>query len=263
MIPKIIHYIWLGGTPLTELGEKCLESWKKYCPDFQIICWNESNFDINQNRYCKEAWQKKKYAFVSDYIRLYVLFNYGGIYMDTDVELLKPLERFLKHKAFLGFEGDFFSTALMGSEKKFPLFKEFLDDYHERIFIKENGKFNTTTNVIYIYKKCLQKGFKPDDSQKVRKFENLTLYPTDYFCPKDWRNGELTCLTENTVCIHHFAASWLTQRQRNAIFLMNRYRNKFGRWWRIPFSLVHPVLALEQLYKKFKFRQIIANLTPR
>ena len=118
MIPKIIHYCWFGGNPLPPLALKCIESWKKYCPDYEIKIWDESNFDININKYATEAYEAKKWAFVSDVARLWVLYNYGGIYMDTDLEVIKPLDEFLYHKAFSGFEDEVnIPTGIIASEK--------------------------------------------------------------------------------------------------------------------------------------------------
>ena len=104
MIPKVIHYCWFGKKPLPPLAVNCIDSWKKFCPDYEIIEWNEKNFDINSNTYVREAYENKKWAFVSDYVQLYALYNYGGIYMDTDVQVLKPLDAFLNDQAFSGFE---------------------------------------------------------------------------------------------------------------------------------------------------------------
>ena len=149
MIPKIIHYCWFGGNPLPKSAEKCIKSWKKYCPDYEIIEWNESNFDINSNQYVREAYENKKYAFVTDYVRLYAMYNYGGIYMDTDVEVLKPLDCFLDNHAFSGFESSgYIPTGLMASEKEFPLFRELLKYYGNRAFVNPDGSFDTTTNTL-------------------------------------------------------------------------------------------------------------------
>ena len=140
MIPKVIHYCWFGGNPLPELAKKCIESWKKFCPDYQIIEWNESNFDLNINTYVKEAYTAEKWAFVSDVARLYALVNYGGIYMDTDVEVLKPLDDILNFKAVSGFETkERIPTGMMACEKGHPLFEEFLREYNEAHFIKNDG----------------------------------------------------------------------------------------------------------------------------
>ena len=159
MIPKIIHYCWFGGNPLPEDAQKCIASWKKYCPDYEIREWNEENFDIQSNDYVKEAYEAKKFAFVTDYVRLYALIAYGGIYMDTDVEVVKSLDAFLKHKAFSGFESsNSIPTRLMASEKDYPLFKTLMDDYENRHFLKEDGSFDMTTNTVTITNLCKQIG---------------------------------------------------------------------------------------------------------
>lgn len=220
---------------MTKLGERCLKSWKKYCPDYEIIRWDENNFDINSNLYCKQAYEAKKYAFVSDYIRLWAMVNHGGIYMDTDVEVIKPLDGFLEHKAFSGFENSTqIPTGIMACEKNFPLFSELLSDYANRSFIMENGEFNRTTNVKYITDKSLGKGLVANNS--LQDIENFVLYPNDYFCPIDTQTSKLR-LTVNTHTIHHFEASWYTPKQKFmrtckkifvAIFGVKRYNKIRG-----------------------------------
>ena len=124
MIPKIIHYCWFGGKPLSPMARRCIDSWKKYCPDYQIKRWDETNFDLNSCTYIREAYEAKKWAFITDYVRLCVMYNYGGIYMDTDVEVLKNLDCFLSEKAFSGFESvDRIPTGIMASEKECPIIK--------------------------------------------------------------------------------------------------------------------------------------------
>lgn len=118
MIPKIIHYCWFGRGKMPKLALKCLKSWNKYCSDYKVICWNEDNFDINSNQYVKEAYESRKYAFVSDYVRLYALYNYGGVYMDTDVEVIKNIDKFLAEKAFTGFESETYVTTRNNSVRK-------------------------------------------------------------------------------------------------------------------------------------------------
>ena len=131
MIPKIIHYCWFGGNPLSDLAQKCIDSWKKYCPDYEIKEWNESNFDLNSCDYVREAYQAKKWAFVTDYVRLYAMVTEGGIYMDTDVEVIRPLDSFLSNRAFSGFEDETnIPTGIMACEKGFPLFEELLEEYN-------------------------------------------------------------------------------------------------------------------------------------
>ena len=138
MIPKIIHYCWFGGKPLPELACLCIESWKKFLPEYRIIRWDEESFDINSNTYVKEAYENKKYAFVTDYVRLYALYTHGGIYMDTDVEVRRPLDQFLQHQAFSGFESYHdIPTGIMASEKGFQGIKDQLDYYNNRHFVKD------------------------------------------------------------------------------------------------------------------------------
>lgn len=212
MIPKKIHYIWFGGKELTPLAEKCIESWKKYCPDYEIIRWDENNFDINANRYCREAHEAGKWAFASDYARLWVLVNCGGIYMDTDVELIKSIDSFLSEKAFSGFEAkDRIPTGLMAAEAHHPLFEELLSDYETRSFLLPDGTFDTRTNVETITLTCLKYGLKLDNQRQV--VGGFTLYPSDFFCPKDAKTLKVN-LTSSSVAIHHFDGSWLGDSTR-------------------------------------------------
>lgn len=205
-IPKVIHFVWFGGNPLSPLAEKCLASWKKYCPDYEIVRWDESNFDVTQNDYCREAYESKKWAFVSDYARLKVLVDHGGIYMDADVEVLKPLDRFLTEEAFSGFESDdIVPTGIMASVAGQPLFKRLLDEYDDRHFILPNGAYDTTVNTKYITDACLDAGLVLNG--KKQTVGGFTLYPKDYFCPKSWHTG-LIELTDNSYTIHHFSGSW-------------------------------------------------------
>lgn len=211
MIPKKIHYCWFGGNPLSELAKKCIDSWQKYCPDYEIIEWNEKNFDIESYRYAKEAYDVKKWAFVSDVARLYALVTCGGIYMDTDVELLKPLDHLLEYEALSGFEAkDRISTGLMACREKFPLFAELLADYDNRRFVDDEGNYDLTTNVKTITDICLKHGLLLNNQKQT--VEGFTLFPADYFCPKDYTTGKLN-ITENTYAIHHFDGSWLSEEE--------------------------------------------------
>ena len=140
MIPKIIHYMWFGENPLPESTKKYIESWKKFCPEYAIKEWNEHNFDINSCRYVAEAYLQKKWAFVADYVRFYVLYNEGGIYLDTDMEMVRSFEPLRKHKAFFGFATDGLTLPVFGSEAKTDFIADMLDDYHKRSFIKLDGR---------------------------------------------------------------------------------------------------------------------------
>ena len=212
MIPKVIHYCWFGENPLSELAQKCIASWQKYCPDYEIKEWNESNFDLNSCSYVKEAYAAKKWAFVTDYVRLYAMVTEGGIYMDTDVEVIKPLDPFLQHSAFSGFEDEVnIPTGIMACEKNFPLFKELLEDYNDRHFIKPDGKYDLTTNVVTITNLCKKHGFVGNNSQQ--NICGFALYPHDVFCPKSHETGIIT-LTNRTVTIHHFSGSWKNKESK-------------------------------------------------
>ena len=214
MIPKIIHYCWFGRNPLPKLAVKCIESWKKNLPDYEIKEWNEDNFDLDMFPYVREAYDNRKFAFVSDVARLYALYTEGGIYMDTDVEVLGTLDPFLNHNAFSGFEDDEnIPTGLMASEKRGQWAKDNLDYYQNRHFVLADGSFDLTTNVTTITRYMLKRGLKQNNT--LQNFPGLiTFYPKDYFCPKSHQDGKIY-LTKNSVTIHHFAGSWLTPKQKN------------------------------------------------
>lgn len=210
MINKVIHYCWFGRGEKPKKALECIESWRKYCPEYKIIEWNEDNFDINSNLYVKQAYEAKKYAFVTDYVRLYVMYNYGGIYMDTDVEVIRPLDDFLYNEAFSGFElPSCVPTGIMASVKEFELFKEFLNYYKNKCFIDENKKFDMTTNVSIITNILEKYGLKKDGTYQVIK--GFALYPQDFFCPLDNATG-LVRKTENTTTIHWFSKSWVDSK---------------------------------------------------
>ena len=208
MIPKIIHYCWFGRGQMPALAIKCIESWKKFLPDYEIKEWNEDNFNLDMYPYVREAYDNRKFAFVTDVVRLYALYTEGGIYMDTDVEVLKSLDPFLHHTAFSGFEDDIhIPTGIMASEKGGKWAKENLAYYNNRHFIKEDNTMDLTTNVVTLTNYMLPLGLKQDNS--FQDFPKLiTFYPKDYFCPKSYDDGKIY-LTNRSVTIHHFAGSWL------------------------------------------------------
>lgn len=225
MIPKIIHYCWFGGKPLPDLAKKCISSWKKYCPDYEIIEWNETNFDLYYNDYVKEAYESKKWAFITDVVRLYALVNFGGIYMDTDVEVLKSLDEFLDNEAFSGFEAkDRIPTGIMASEKGSAIMSELLSDYEGVHFKNDDGSLDMTTNVTRITDVCLKHGLQLNGEFQV--VNGFALYPSDYFCPKDPITKKFN-LTEKSCTIHHFDGSWLTGTQRFKKWLTKTFGMKF------------------------------------
>lgn len=208
MIPKTIHYCWFGRGPKPDSVFKNIESWHKFLPEYEFKEWNEDNFDINQNRYVREAYENRKFAFVTDFVRLYALYTEGGVYMDTDVEVLKTYNPFLHHHAFSGFETDGnVPTGMMAAEKGSLWAKELLDGYNDRRFVMDDGSLDFTTNTTVITDYMVGKGLKLNNT--YQDFPGLcTMYPAAYFCPKDHRTGKIR-LSDKTVCIHHFAGSWL------------------------------------------------------
>ena len=207
MIPKIIHYCWFGRGKMPPLAEKCIASWKKYLPEYSIKQWNEDNFDVSLFPYAEEAYRAHKYAFVTDVVRLYALYTEGGIYMDTDVEVLKPLDDFLGHPAFSGFEDEKnVPTGIMGAEKGSIWARENLSFYEGRHFIREDGTPDLTTNVTYITDYMVQHGLRRDNT--LQEFPGLAvMYPKEYFCPLNPRTRKIE-KTANTATIHHFLGSW-------------------------------------------------------
>ena len=221
-IPKIIHYCWFGGNPLPELAQKCIASWKKFLPDYEIKEWNEQNFDVYQTIYSAEAYTLKKYAHVSDYARFWVLYHYGGIYFDTDVEVIRPLDDILAKGSFLGFEcpegtpednpnGNVAAGLGMGIYPHHPFFGQIVDYYEHIHFVRWNGKHsgNVTphiTNLLdYDHKQVLPGG--------IVNVNNLLIYPEEYFCPINYNTKEKN-ITENTRTIHHYMASCHTNGGR-------------------------------------------------
>lgn len=228
MIPKKIHYCWFGGSELPEKDKKNIESWRKMCPDYEIIRWDESNYDVSQNKYMQQAYEHKKWGFVPDYARLDIIYKYGGFYFDTDVELLKPLDEFIGHEGFMGFEDGYHVNGGhgFGAEAGNELIKELRDFYIGRSFCNIDGECNLTPSPIYITEVLVKNGLKRDNSKQIIK--NVVVYPKDYFCPKDVDTFKIK-ITENTVAIHHFNSTWHTpkmQRQKKRTIVI---RKIFGR----------------------------------
>lgn len=212
-IEKKIHYCWFGYGKKSEIITKCIDSWYKYLPGYEIVEWNEENFDINICQYVNEAYQAKKYAFVSDYARFYILYNYGGIYLDVDVEVLKPLDRFLEHDFFSGFESKkaVAPGLILGAKKGNNLIKEVLDSYADRKFFLDDGSLNTTTVVRYTTDILQKHGLKLNNSLQI--IDGMAIYPKTYFCPLN-SNSTKTDFSKDTYAIHHYAGTWLTDRQK-------------------------------------------------
>ena len=215
-IPKIIHYCWFGGKPKPPLAEKCIKSWKKFCPDYEIREWNEGNFDVSTAPlYVRQAYEAGRWAFVTDYVRLRALTELGGVYMDTDVEVVKPLDPYLKHRAFAGFEQiDRVQTGLLACEKGFSLFQAFLAHYDTASFLRPDGSVDITTNVEVLTRLCRERGLVCND--KFQVVDGLAIYPRAYFCPVDYETEKLK-RTRKTVTIHWFSGSWHTEEELEAM----------------------------------------------
>ncbi|MBO4402167.1 MAG: glycosyl transferase [Bacteroidales bacterium] len=207
MIPRKIHYCWFGRGEMPQLAKDCIASWHKYMPDWEYKLWNEENFNVEAIPYTAEAYAAGKYAFVTDYVRLYALKTEGGVYMDTDVEILKPLDDLLHLTAFTGYEGSKHRppvTGLMASEAGGEWVTEQLEDYRNAHFIQSDGSYDMTTNTCRISRIMQANGFVCDGNMK--QYKDLTVFPTEYFCPHQTTGEYLR--TENTYCNHLFMASW-------------------------------------------------------
>ncbi|WP_279160255.1 glycosyltransferase family 32 protein [Thomasclavelia cocleata] len=215
MIPKIIHYCWFGNNSKPKLMKQCIKSWKKCCPDYEIIEWNESNFDIGCNTYVKEAYEEKKWAFVTDYVRLWIIYHYGGIYLDTDVELIKNLDDLLVNESFFGYEDEsHIATGLgFGAKKGNVIVECMLNDYKDIHFIKEDGSLDLTPCPKRNTDAILHLLFDVTNTGKVNVINGATLFPKEYFCPMDYQTRSMN-KTKNTYSIHWFNASWYDEKQK-------------------------------------------------
>ena len=228
MIPKIIHYCWFGGADKNPLIQKCMQSWSEHCPNYEIIEWNENSFDLNSCTYVREAYTAKKWAFVSDYVRVWALNQCGGVYLDTDVELKRSLDVFLQHKAFTGFEKeDSPFTAVFGSEKGHPLTKKILESYIDRHFLLEDGTFDLQTNTESVTRLLVECYNIQLDNSLQKTSDGLYVYPNDYFCPKSHADN-MVRITENTYAIHWFDGSWMDVTVKNRHRIVQRLNRIFG-----------------------------------
>jgi len=207
MIPKTIHYCWFGRGQMPDLALRCIESWHKHMPDYQYKFWNEENFNIDCNDYVREAYAAKKYAFVSDYVRLFALYSEGGIYMDTDVEVIKAYDDLLSLDGFIGYEGTKhhpLGTGTIASVAGGEWVREQLHAYDQIHFLQPDGTYDLTTNPVRITSLMRMNGFVQNG--KEQDYKDMHVFPVDYFCPRQ-TTGEYL-LTDNTYCDHHFTGLW-------------------------------------------------------
>ena len=223
-IPKVIHYCWFGRTKLPKLARKCIASWKKFLPDYEIVEWNEDNFDINVAQYTAEAYREKRFAFVSDYARFWILYNYGGIYLDTDVELLRPINDIIATGSFMACETTpsenvplFINPGLgMAMSKGHKLCYDMLKIYNSLHFIDHRGLHNLKTIVQYTTEYLYSQGLRGVND--IQRIKDITFYPKAVFNPYDYDKDKVI-ITNETRSIHHFAGSWLTVKDRLKRFI--------------------------------------------
>lgn len=252
-IPKKIHYCWLGRNPKPKSVLKCIESWKKFCPDYEIIEWNEDTLDISSHLYSKQAYDAKAWAFATDYFRLWIVYTHGGIYLDTDVQVIKPLDPLLENKAFMGFETEehIASGLGFGAEAGSAFLAENMKIYENLPYVNDDGTYNRlpapeySTNVAKAY--GLTK-----DTGVIQTVLDLTCYPREYFAPKDFWTRRIH-ITPNTYTIHHYSATWYTEEdharyKRDVLVAGLRYVTRI------------PRAAAERMLGTSRYKQMVASI---
>lgn len=247
-IPKIIHYCWFGNSPKTKLVKKCIASWQKYLPEYEIREWNNADILNCNNQYVQEAYKAKKWAFISDYFRLYALYNYGGIYFDTDNEVFKSFDEFLHLDFFSGYEN--FNglispfTAVVGAKKGNSIIKDLLDEYNDLHFIKPNGEYDLCTNTTRItnYFKRKYNFIEPYDENKTKTLENnCIIFPSCIFCQYK---------ESISYAVHHFNASWTKKKEAPLKKMIKKILRKI---FSVYNEKLHEICCICGL--KFKFRR--------
>ena len=249
MIPKIIHYCWLSGEPYPADLKKYMKTWKKILPEYEFILWDTNRFDVNSSIWVKQAYECKKYAFAADYIRLYALFHFGGIYLDTDVEVLRSYNPLLMLDVIAGY--DHINTriefATFGSVKGSPFLKDLLDYYDNKTFIKENGELDIVSMPDIATQVLKEKGYKLISVKDIHEALNcrydkvIPVFPREWFCPQNWYDYKLN-KTNNTYSIHHYKGAWLPDQIRKEREILRRLGPYIPRVWR----------RIQHLYGKLK-----------
>lgn len=240
MIPKIIHYCWFGGKPMPELALKCVESWKRFLPEYELRLWNEDTFDVNSVPYVKEAYEARKFAFVTDYVRLWALEREGGLYLDTDVEVIKSFEPLLNDTVFIGLEESLAllpGTCVMACEAHCQWVKDMLATYENAHFLREDGTMDMTTNVQRLGTRMVQGGLHHERKIQFLPQWGLRVYTHDYFSPIT--STRVMRKTKNTYCIHRFAGTWVDGKKGGL-------RN-----WRIVRECVNGLVQIKRYISNF------------
>ena len=254
MIPKVIHYCWFGEKPIPDSVRRCMQSWQKFCPDYLIVEWNEKNFNIKEcPQYVIDAYHRKKWAFVTDYVRLRVVYEYGGIYFDTDVELVKKIDFLLKYSAFFGFENKkYISTGLgFGAERGCGLLYEMMEMYQTIPFILEDGSENKKTCPVINTEIFLKHGLEQKDKQQILE-GNIMILPSICMCPIDFETGYRR-KSKKTISVHWFHASWMerAEKEYHKKHRQALLEEKKNDWKYLPNRMIKKLLG-EKIYLKIK-----------
>lgn len=248
MIPKIIHYCWVGGKPKPDSVYQCIASWKKYCPNFEIREWTEHEFDMTCNTYCRQAYESGNWSFAVDYMRLWVMYHWGGIYLDTDVQVVRSFAPLLTLPAFAGFERDtgngeapFVNAGQgFGAEPGNPVIGAMLKQYDTLQFCLPDGSWNRTPSPRYTTQILMGLGLDRT-SNTIQKLDGITIFPTEYFCPKSYMTGQIR-RTKHTYSIHHFDGSWCTEEELQ--WKLGQWKKaKRERWVKYPRGLIQAVFG--------------------
>lgn len=262
MIPKIIHYCWFGGSPLPEKVKRYIKSWEKHCPDYEIIRWDETNYDIRSIPYIKEAYEAGKWAFVSDYARLEIIYQHGGIYLDTDVELIRGLDSLLDENIFFAMEKKncYIGTGLgFGATRGHPTINQLMEMYRQITFVRDSGSLNLTPCPYYTTEFFKKMGYCLDD--RTQRLNDVLILSSEYFCPMDYNTGQVVT-TKSTYGIHWYEASWVPEDDRRILHAKRKI------WKGLPGYLAKPTCylyhkgyrLLEYKRKKILGEKIIGKL---
>ncbi|MBQ8813393.1 MAG: polysaccharide pyruvyl transferase family protein [Lachnospiraceae bacterium] len=259
-IPKVIHYCWVGGNPKPQSVLYCIESWKRCCPDYEILEWNETNYDFTKNRYMHQAYEAKKWGFVPDYARLDIVYEHGGIYLDTDVEMVRSFDELLENECFFGFEdtgdGQIFVNCGhgFGATPRHKVVKQARDIYEQVSFTNMDGSLNLLASPYYTTQSLRQLGLVHENRDQI--LPGVQVYASDVLCPKTFRTGRLN-KTARTVSIHHFTASWVDEKIKAEMAhqqkIKNRFGNKFGGY----------VLFAESVIQKYSPKELVTTVPVR
>lgn len=259
-IPKIIHYCWVGGNPKPQSVLYCIQSWKRYCPDYEIWEWNETNYDFTKSEYMRQAYEAKKWGFVPDYARLDIVYEHGGIYLDTDVEMVRSFDELLENRAFFGFEntgnGEFFVNCGhgFGAEPGHEALRKARDVYEHVQFIREDGSLNLLASPYYTTQALRQIGLVQEN--RDQQLPGVQVYASDVLCPKNFLTGQLN-KTARTVSIHHFTASWVDEKIKAELARQQAVKNRYGE------KLGGYVLLGQSVLEKYSPKELVTKLPAR